>query len=147
MISMHSLSLKSQGLHFRKPSHPPRVLVNHRSIQHVSFRTRASLVEGKTNKPHYPYAEGPVIVDGQIAHSMSRERFEIVNSLNDFLKQDVNTFRSVKFCNHSYSGVEVLEANWQDLATSWFPPSARIRKLHRWSTHLLSFSWSIMIGE
>eukprot|EP00210_Caulerpa_lentillifera_P001906 g1833.t1 len=87
---MQSLRLKAPGLCTGKPAHLPHVLVNHRAVQQVSFRTRSSVVEGKTtNRPYYPYSEGPIIVDGQVAHSMSHERFEIINSLDNFLKKDV----------------------------------------------------------
>lgn len=56
----------------------------------MPFRLCASVLETKKATPVvYPYREGPVIIDGQIAHSMTEQRYEIVQSLEPFLRKEV----------------------------------------------------------
>jgi len=52
-------------------------------------RLTAILETEKTAPVVYPYREGPVIIDGQIAHSMTEQRYEIVQSLEPFLRKEV----------------------------------------------------------
>lgn len=64
------------------------------------IRVEAGVIESERSHPFtYPYSDGPIIVDGQIAHSLTEQRFEIVQSLDPFLEKEVlTTFRDHAIC-------------------------------------------------
>lgn len=72
----------------------PRPLV-HRRMMNLRVGAVAK-VEGSvtaSDRPtqfRYPWREGPVIIDGHLAHSMTEKRFEIVQSLDsdNFVKKE-----------------------------------------------------------
>ena len=73
----------------------PRPVVSRLKASPRGFVVQASVVEGEAapSSPSpvvYPWREGPVVIDGQVAHSMTEQRFEIVQSLEPFLRKEVH---------------------------------------------------------
>lgn len=63
---------------------------------------------------------GPIIVDGQKAHSISHERLEIINSMHSFLKQNVNLILNNNNYSQQRPGPKDIKANREILAAHRF---------------------------
>ena len=85
--ALHSCSLHKSPLSFKRCDIVSRCSPALRRRPRV--RVEASVVESERPTPlTYPYSEGPLIIDGQVAHSMTEQRYEIVQSLEPFLKKE-----------------------------------------------------------
>ena len=92
--ALHPCSLHKSPLSFRRCVVTPRCPAGLR--RRPCVRVEASVVESEQSTPlFYPYSEGPLIIDGQIAHSMTEQRYEIVQSLDPFLKKEARFVRYV----------------------------------------------------